>query len=80
MSTALRDAIRGALAAAEYPMTVGELRRAVRTVGVFGEATIRGYLEDMAAAGEATRHQPHEKEFWHLAPPPWPPVEAGGTA
>jgi hypothetical protein len=80
MGTALHEAIREALASAEYPMTVGELRHAVRSVGVFGEDTIRGHLEDMAAAGTVARHQPHEKTFWHLEPPPWAPVEAGGTA
>ena len=80
MGTALREAIRGALASAEYPMTVGELRHAVRSVGVFGEADLTGHLEDMADAGEVARHQPDVKEFWHLLPPPWAPVEVGGTA
>ena len=80
MDTQVRDAIRGALNGAEYPMTVGELRREVRTVGVFGEEYLRGHLEDMAVAGEVERHQPHEREFWHSSPPPWAPEQSAGEA
>lgn len=80
MDDQVRDAIRVALSRAQYPVTVAEVRRAVRRVGVFDEAYLRGHLVDMEDGGEVERHHPHEKEFWHLVPPPWASVEAGGTA
>lgn len=80
MDAQVRDAIRQALGDAEYPMSAGELRRAVRTVGVFGEEYLTGQLDDMAQAGEVARDQPHEREFWYLVPPPWAAESERGTA
>jgi hypothetical protein len=71
MDTQVREAIRNALEGAEYPMTAGELRRAVRSVGVFGEALLREQLVVMEQAGDVKRDQPCEKEFWYSVPPPW---------
>jgi hypothetical protein len=71
LSTPIREAIHKALSSAEYPMTAGEIRCAVRTVGVFGEDYLREHLAAMRQAGEVEREQPHEKEFWYLVPPPW---------